>query len=77
VPFFVYPKSAAPALQALFLDYDLAFAEALGLPLNDGDEEPEVEFVLSSSFWHDGAWDFTTPDDEMAPSSSPEPVSHP
>ncbi|EPX60509.1 hypothetical protein D187_001996 [Cystobacter fuscus DSM 2262] len=77
VPFFVYPKSAAPALQALFLDYDLAFAEALGLPLNDGDGDPEVEFVLSSSFWHDGAWDFTTPDDEMAPPSSPEPVSHP
>ncbi|WNG23923.1 hypothetical protein F0U62_07720 [Cystobacter fuscus] len=77
VPFFVYPKSAAPALQALFLDYDLAFAEALGLPLNDGDGDPEVEFVLSSTFWHDGAWDFTTPDDERALSSSPEPVSHP
>ncbi|WP_257457126.1 hypothetical protein [Archangium lipolyticum] len=57
VPFAVYPPSTPPALQALFLDYDLAFAEALGLPLSEGVTEPEVEYVLSSSFWHDGAWD--------------------
>ncbi|WP_143177738.1 hypothetical protein [Cystobacter ferrugineus] len=77
VPFSVYPKSTAPALQALFLDYDLAFAEALGLPLNDGREDAEVELVLSTSFWHDGAWDFTTPEAETAAWSSPAPVSHP
>ncbi|MBM7116225.1 hypothetical protein [Archangium primigenium] len=62
VPFGVYPPSTSPALQALFLDYDLAFAEALGLPLSEGVQEPEVEYVLSSSFWHDGAWDLGAPE---------------
>ncbi|WP_375769334.1 hypothetical protein NR798_00200 [Archangium gephyra] len=61
VPFKVYPESCPQALQALFLDYDLAFAEALGLPLSDGVDEPEVENVLSSCFWHDGAWELTAP----------------
>jgi hypothetical protein len=56
VPFSVYPERASQALQAFFLDYDLAFAEALGLPLSDGPVHPEVENVLSESFWHDGAW---------------------
>ncbi|MFP2927722.1 hypothetical protein ACLESO_21495 [Pyxidicoccus sp. 3LG] len=63
VPFNVYPERAAPALQALFLDYDLAFAEALGLPLSDGPYEPEVENILSESFWHDGAWALGGPED--------------
>jgi hypothetical protein len=57
VPFSVYPENTPPALQALFLDYDLAFAEALGLPLSDGPSHPSVEFILSTDFWHDGAWD--------------------
>jgi hypothetical protein len=57
VPFEVYPQSTSPALQALFLDYDLAFAEALGLPLSDGPYDPPVDTILSESFWHDGAWD--------------------
>ena len=62
VPFAVYPPSTPPVLQSLFLDYDLAFAEALGLPLSEGVEEPEVEHVVSHSFWHDGAWSpMTTP----------------
>ncbi|NMO18901.1 hypothetical protein HPC49_15095 [Pyxidicoccus fallax] len=57
VPFNVYPERAPPALQDFFLDYDLAFAEALGLPLSDGPLYPDVENVLSESFWHDGAWE--------------------
>ncbi|MCP3142668.1 hypothetical protein [Pyxidicoccus xibeiensis] len=63
VPFNVYPERTPPALQALFLDYDLAFAEALGLPLSDGPYEPEVENILSDSFWHDGAWELGGPED--------------
>ncbi|MCY1083580.1 hypothetical protein [Archangium lansingense] len=61
VPFKVYPESCPQALQSVFLDYDLAFAETLGLPLSDGPEEPEVENVLSSCFWHDGAWELGAP----------------
>jgi hypothetical protein len=64
VPFSVYPENTPPALQALFLDYDLAFAEALGLPLCDGPSHPSVEFVLSTDFWHDGAWDLGGPPEE-------------
>jgi hypothetical protein len=63
VPFNVYPERASPVLQALFLDYDLAFAEALGLPLSDGPLYPEVESVLSEAFWHDGAWALGGPED--------------
>lgn len=29
--------------------------------LDDGIEEPEVENVLSTHFWHDGAWELTPP----------------
>ncbi|WNG37420.1 hypothetical protein F0U61_29855 [Archangium violaceum] len=61
VPFKVYPESCPQPLQSVFLDYDLAFAETLGLPLSDGIEEPEVENVLSTHFWHDGAWELTPP----------------
>jgi hypothetical protein len=62
VPFAVYPESTPPALQALFLDYDMALAESLGLPLSDGPTYPEVENLLSTSFWHDGAWDLGAPE---------------
>jgi len=61
VPFKVYPESCPQALQSVFLDYDLAFAEALGLPLSEGPEEPEVELVLSTDFWDDGAWELCVP----------------
>lgn len=64
VPFSVYPERAPPALQAFFLDYDLAFAEALGLTLSDGPVYPEVENVLSESFWHDGAWELGGRDED-------------
>jgi hypothetical protein len=57
VPFNVYPESASQALQSFFLDYDLAFSEALGLSLSDGPDSPDVENVLSTCFWHDGAWE--------------------
>ncbi|QSQ27519.1 hypothetical protein JY651_22535 [Pyxidicoccus parkwayensis] len=61
VPFSVYPERTPQALQSLFLEYDLAFAEALGLPLSDGPVYPKVESVLSESFWHDGSWDLGGP----------------
>ncbi len=66
VPFSVYPESTPPALESLFLDYDLAFSEALGLPLCDGPFYPDVENVLSTSFWHDGAWELGAPSPESA-----------
>lgn len=69
VPFEVYPQSASQTLQALFLDYDLAFAEALGLPLSDGIYDPPVDNILSESFWHDGAWNLGGPE-----SSPPQPL---
>jgi hypothetical protein len=61
VPFSVYPERTPQALQSLFLEYDLAFAESLGLPLSDGTLYPEVENVLSESFWHDGRWNLGGP----------------
>jgi len=61
VPFSVYPESTPPALESLFLDYDLAFSEALGLPLCDGPIYPDVENVLSTTFWHDGTWALGAP----------------
>jgi len=64
VPFSVYPASTPPALESFFLDYDLAFSEALGLPLCDGPVYPDVENVLSTSFWHDGTWELGAPSPE-------------
>ncbi|MET0402765.1 MAG: hypothetical protein ABW123_10195 [Cystobacter sp.] len=61
VPFSIYPASTPPVLQSFFLDYDLAFAEALGLPLSEGKKEPDVQLVLSTSFWHDGTWELVAP----------------
>ncbi|MCP3102364.1 hypothetical protein LZ198_26175 [Myxococcus sp. K15C18031901] len=57
VPFAVYPERVEAGLRDCFLDYDLAFADALGLPLSDGPEFPDVESLWAQSFWHDGAWD--------------------
>ncbi|MDC0712201.1 hypothetical protein POL68_27285 [Stigmatella sp. ncwal1] len=62
VPFGVYPESTPQALQAVFLDYDFAFAEALGLSLAEGPSYPEVDNVLSEAFWHDGAWELGRPE---------------
>jgi hypothetical protein len=61
VPFSVYPESAASELKEAFLEYDLAFARALGLALSEQDVWPEVEDILSSAFWHDGVWELFAP----------------
>ncbi|WP_224245487.1 hypothetical protein [Hyalangium gracile] len=37
-----------------------------GLPLSDGPTFPEVDTILSESFWHDGAWELGGP--EQSPS---------
>ena len=43
-------------------------AEALGLPVHEGEELPGVENILSTYCWHDGAWDLVvTPQEAPAP----------
>lgn len=53
----VYPESG-PQLRRLFRDFDLQLAAALGLdgPVDD-DAEGEVQLLLASDWWEDGAWD--------------------
>ena len=59
VCFGVYPESAAPDVQAAFLDYDLRFAENLGLPLHEEQTHgaPVIAYILSQEWWDDGVWD--------------------
>lgn len=57
VAFSVYPASASPELKMLFLDYDLRFSEQLGLALAEGADDPDVDTILSTAFWHDGPWE--------------------
>jgi hypothetical protein len=53
-----YPKSASATLRALFRDYDLAFAEALGVPIAKKEEDDDqVVNIVSTDWWYDGLWD--------------------
>jgi hypothetical protein len=62
VCFSVYPNPAAQSIKAIFLDYDLALAQALALPLYDPREEGATEYrigsILSNYWWDDSSWDF-------------------
>ena len=64
VCFSVYPKSASSSVKSAFRDYDLAFAQALGIPLHnpaDADDSGyRVSTVLAESWWDDYSWDFNT-----------------
>ncbi len=62
--FSVYPLAAAGNVKALFFEYDLAFANALGISLFDPTEPDASEYrvgsILSDYWWDDGSWDFDT-----------------
>jgi hypothetical protein len=64
VCFSVYPLSMKTEFQTLFMKYDRAFANLLGLPLyqiprEEGWESTryEIEDILSKDWWDDGPWD--------------------
>ncbi len=53
VCFEVYPQSVAEDVKALFFACDRHFAEALGVPLAQGDDY-RIDFVLAREWWDDG-----------------------
>ena len=58
VCFYVYPISASDTLRAAFAEYDRKFAAALGASLHQkkaGEEDYEIEQILSHGWWDDGA----------------------
>jgi hypothetical protein len=57
VPFAVYPESAPTWLRLAFDQYDTELATALGISRVDPTKPYDVEYVLSHSWWDDGAWD--------------------
>ena len=67
VCFEVYPRSG-PAMQQLFIDYDRAFATAIGTTVltetGDGDEERgDVSRILSQGWHDDGVWSLAVDED--------------
>jgi hypothetical protein len=60
VCFCVYPLNASEELRDLFGDFDCAFAEALKLPVETGDDYT-VAAPLGLDWYDDGSWD-PTPD---------------
>jgi hypothetical protein len=60
VCFHVYPLSSSSLVKRLFRAYDQALAQALALPLLQGDDEDyAIANVLSQQWWDDSPWDFT------------------
>ena len=56
----VYPDESQKEIVGAFRDYDLSFARALGLPLQDNDDDAyEVECILSEDFYDEYPWDLT------------------
>jgi hypothetical protein len=55
----VYPLGAPAAVKDAFHDYDLRFADALGLaPYREqGDDEYRIATILVREFYDDGPWD--------------------
>ncbi|OKH34222.1 hypothetical protein NIES2101_39350 [Calothrix sp. HK-06] len=61
VCFYVYPDGVSTSIKKIFREYDVKFAEALGIKLfqNSTDSNYNVENIISESWWDDDAWDFT------------------
>jgi hypothetical protein len=61
VCFEVYPLNTDKEIKMLFRDYDIKFAQALGLELFDNNkaEDYTIENILSEQWWDDYAWDLT------------------
>ncbi len=61
VCFEVYPESTSDDVKGAFLEFDLRFAEALGLPLYEEEEgdmrTSEIAHLLSQEWWDDSVWD--------------------
>ncbi|MEW6734185.1 MAG: hypothetical protein AB1489_22860 [Acidobacteriota bacterium] len=61
VCFEVYPLNIDKEIKMLFCQYDIKFAQALGLELFDykNAEKYTIENILSEEWWDDYAWDLT------------------
>jgi hypothetical protein len=70
VCFSVYPKGGSVRMKTLFRAYDIAFSEALGLPIHISRELGDgyrIEQVLSQDWYDDYAWDLTIEAEEEGP----------
>ncbi len=59
VCFTVYPENSSPEIKNMFLEYDLYFSEALGIPLYENSDEDgyEIELILANDWWDDWIWE--------------------
>ena len=59
VCFTVYPENSSVEIKNLFLEYDLYFSEALGIPLYEKTDEDgyEIELILANDWWDDWVWE--------------------
>jgi hypothetical protein len=60
VCFHIYPDGVNESIKKIFYEYDVGFADALGLKLYHTNEDDEyiIENIISQSWWNDDAWDF-------------------
>jgi hypothetical protein len=60
VCFYIYPDKVSASIKKIFYEYDVKFADALGVKLyqNSTDNSYKVENIISESWWDDDAWDF-------------------
>ena len=68
VCFSVYPEKAPPEVKKLFKNYDLRFAEALGVNVflstgNENEKSYEIASLISQGFWDDDHWNLDTKSD--------------
>jgi hypothetical protein len=50
------------AIEALFADFDKAFASTLGVPIETERAADKVAMLLASRWWDDCVWDPENPD---------------
>lgn len=46
-------------MKQAFFDYDHAFAQALGIEVQEPDGEYGLRLILADDRWDDGSWDFS------------------
>lgn len=61
VCFYIYPDGVSASIKKIFREYDIRFAEALGIKVYQSStgSNYNVENIISESWWDDDAWDFT------------------
>ena len=64
VCFSVYPEHIGKAVRELFKEFDLRYAEQLGVKVyRAAGDKDEIAAILSRDFWDDGPWDFKITDE--------------